>query len=191
VDALRRPRRALEKHSSDRSTRSAAPTRSSPRCRAAPPLASTRSRKASAPTRLLLEYYKARGQLYVCVLRQNDLDIVPLGPIAQVRGSSGAAVPAVEIPARPEFVGAVGEQLHGATLMHLRQLYDVLIAPVRDRLHARHLVIVPHDLLHFLPFHALFDGERYLIDDFSVSFAPSASVYRCAGQSSRAPAAAR
>ena len=30
---------------------------------------------------VLLEYYQARGQLYVCVLRQKDLDIVPLGPI--------------------------------------------------------------------------------------------------------------
>jgi CHAT domain-containing protein len=29
-----------------------------------------------------------------------------------------------------------------------------------------------------MPFHALFDGERYLIDEFSVSYAPSASVYR-------------
>src|SRR5258705_13243511 len=68
--------------------------------------------------------------------------------------------------------------MQGATQMHLRDLYDVLIAPVRDRLQARHIVVVPHDVLHFLPFHALFDGQRYLIDEFSVSFAPSASVYR-------------
>ena len=128
---------------------------------------------------VLLEYYQARGQLYVCVLRQDDLDIVPLGPIAQVRRELRLLqFQLSKFRLGPEFVGAVGEQLHGATLMHLRELYDVLIAPVRDRLHARHLVIVPHDLLHFLPFHALFDGERYLIDDFSVSFAPSASVYR-------------
>ena len=53
-----------------------------------------------------------------------------------------------------------------------------LIAPIRDRLRAAHLVVVPHDVLHFLPFHALFDGERYLIDEFTISYAPSASVYR-------------
>jgi CHAT domain-containing protein len=28
-----------------------------------------------------------------------------------------------------------------------------------------------------VPFHALFDGERYLIDDHTVSYAPSASIY--------------
>jgi CHAT domain-containing protein len=36
---------------------------------------------------------------------------------------------------------------------------------------------VPHAFLHRLPFQALFDGTRYLIDDYSVSYAPSASVY--------------
>ena len=128
---------------------------------------------------VLLEYYQARGQLYVCVLRQKDLDIVPLGPMAQVRRELRLLqFQLSKFRLGPDFVGAVGEQLHAATRMHLRELYDVLIAPVRDRLQARHLVVVPHDLLHFLPFHALFDGQRYLIDDFSVSFAPSASVYR-------------
>jgi CHAT domain-containing protein len=128
---------------------------------------------------VLLEYYQARGQLYVCVLRQKDLDIVPLGPMAQVRRELRLLqFQLSKFRLGAEFLGDVGEQLQGATLMHLRELYDVLIAPIRERLHARHLVVVPHDLLHFLPFHALFDGERYLIDDFSLSFAPSASVYR-------------
>ncbi len=40
------------------------------------------------------------------------------------------------------------------------------------------MVIVPHDLLHYLPFHALWDGARFLIDEFTISYAPSASVYR-------------
>jgi CHAT domain-containing protein len=49
---------------------------------------------------------------------------------------------------------------------------------VRDRLSASHLVIVPHNVLHAIPFHALFDGTRYVGDDFTVSYAPSASIYR-------------
>ena len=128
---------------------------------------------------VLLEYYQARGQLYVCVLRQKDLDIVPLGPIERVRNRLRLLqFQLSKFRLGPEFVGAVGAQMQGATQMHLRELYDLLIAPVRDRLQARHIVVVPHDVLHFLPFHALFDGQRYLIDEFSVSFAPSASVYR-------------
>ena len=48
---------------------------------------------------------------------------------------------------------------------------------MRNRLDAKHLILVPHDVLHYLPFHALFDGQSYLIDQFSLSYAPSASVY--------------
>ena len=40
-----------------------------------------------------------------------------------------------------------------------------------------HLIIAPHGPLHSLPFHALLHGDRHLIDDFTVSYAPSASVY--------------
>ena len=68
--------------------------------------------------------------------------------------------------------------MRAATEAHLRALYAALIAPIRDRLQAAHLVVVPHDVLHALPFHALFDGARFLIDDFTISYAPSASVYR-------------
>ncbi|MGB8978257.1 MAG: CHAT domain-containing protein, partial [Terriglobales bacterium] len=59
----------------------------------------------------------------------------------------------------------------------LKNLYTELIAPIRHQLDARHLVFVQHGLLHYVPFHALHDGESYLIDRFSVSYAPSASVY--------------
>jgi CHAT domain-containing protein len=39
------------------------------------------------------------------------------------------------------------------------------------------LAIVPHGLLHWVPFHALFDGESYLLERFEVTYAPSAMVY--------------
>src|SRR5207237_8700257 len=40
------------------------------------------------------------------------------------------------------------------------------------------LVFYPHQCLHYLPCHAMFDGDRYLIDRFCVRYAPSASIYR-------------
>ncbi|MBV8569990.1 MAG: CHAT domain-containing protein, partial [Acidobacteriaceae bacterium] len=46
-----------------------------------------------------------------------------------------------------------------------------LLAGVRD------LIIVPCGPLHSLPFHALFDGDRYLIDRCTISYAPSASIF--------------
>ncbi|HKR94455.1 MAG TPA: CHAT domain-containing protein, partial [Candidatus Angelobacter sp.] len=50
-------------------------------------------------------------------------------------------------------------------------------APFRKELTAEHLIIVPHAFLHYLPFHALSDGGKYLIDDFSISYVPSSSIF--------------
>jgi CHAT domain-containing protein len=64
-----------------------------------------------------------------------------------------------------------------------------LVAPVEDLLREMSirtpykanapgkLVIVPHGLLHQVPFHTLFDGEGYLLERFEISYAPSARVY--------------
>jgi CHAT domain-containing protein len=38
-------------------------------------------------------------------------------------------------------------------------------------------------VLHSIPFQALFDGEKYLIDSFGISYAPSASVLSLGSES--------
>ena len=38
-------------------------------------------------------------------------------------------------------------------------------------------MLVQHGLLHYVPFHALHDGQSHLIDTFAISYAPSASIY--------------
>ena len=59
----------------------------------------------------------------------------------------------------------------------MKELYDELIAPISPRLKASHLIFVPHGLLHYVPFHALFDGSQHLIDRHTVSYSPSASIF--------------
>jgi CHAT domain-containing protein len=79
----------------------------------------------------------------------------------------------------------------------LAALYDELVRPLEDLLHRASnrstdssvkLVIVPHGLLHQAPFHALFDGTRYLIDRFEISYAPSATVLALCQQRAAPPA---
>jgi CHAT domain-containing protein len=77
----------------------------------------------------------------------------------------------------PEYVSTFGRSLLEATQLHLKELYHELLAPVAERLQGHHLVIVPHGVLHCLPFQALFDGQGYLVDSFSISYAPSATIY--------------
>lgn len=62
------------------------------------------------------------------------------------------------------------------TRKHLRSLYDRLLRTIEPRIGDRHLVIVPHRALHYLPFQGLHDGKSYLIERREVSFAPSAVV---------------
>jgi len=37
--------------------------------------------------------------------------------------------------------------------------------------------VIPCGSLHLLPFGALWDGERYLLEDYEVAYAPSASLF--------------
>jgi len=61
---------------------------------------------------------------------------------------------------------------------HLSVLHKQLIAPLEPVLQQRRLVIVPHGSLHYLPFHALHDGDKHLIERCEVSYAPSAATFQ-------------
>jgi CHAT domain-containing protein/tetratricopeptide (TPR) repeat protein len=136
-------------------------------------------RASLPPGTLLLEYYQAMGRLYVAILGADRLETLPLGPMAEVRRVHRLLqFQLAKFRLGSSYTTAHAAPLRAATEGHLRALYDALIAPIRRRLDASHLVIVPHDVLHLVPFHALFDGGRFLIDDFTISYAPSASVYR-------------
>ena len=61
----------------------------------------------------------------------------------------------------------------------LQKLHALLIAPFSSALAPdSHLLIVPHALLHYLPFHAFYDGERYLLEAHEISYLPNASLLR-------------
>lgn len=59
---------------------------------------------------------------------------------------------------------------------HLTTLYDLLFRKIEAVIERRRAVIVPHRALHYLPFQALHDGTRYLIEKREILYAPSALV---------------
>ncbi len=66
-----------------------------------------------------------------------------------------------------------------APIRHLlHKLYQLLVAPVASLLppSAGYLTIVPYGPLHELPFHALYDGSRFLIEDYQVNYLPASSI---------------
>ena len=59
----------------------------------------------------------------------------------------------------------------------LGRLYDRLVRPLEKYLAGDSLVFVPVGALNYVPFHALHDGERYLVERFETSSAPSSAVW--------------
>lgn len=58
----------------------------------------------------------------------------------------------------------------------LTDLYARLITPLKPQLKTRVVCIIPHGILHYVPFAALTDGRRYLGDEHTLFTLPSASA---------------
>jgi CHAT domain-containing protein/Tfp pilus assembly protein PilF len=69
-------------------------------------------------------------------------------------------------------------QAHLSVEEESRRLYDILIAPIEGEMDgATHLILVPHGVLHYVPFAALQGGDgSFLLEKASLSLAPSATV---------------
>jgi len=57
-------------------------------------------------------------------------------------------------------------------------LYEKLIQPIEGMIGSKNLTIVPHGVLHYLPFNALYSDNGFMIDRYSIRVLPSASVMR-------------
>ena len=60
---------------------------------------------------------------------------------------------------------------------YLLKLYKKLVKPLEIYVDLRDLVVVPVGVLHYVPFHALNDGEKYFIETREIVHSPSAAVW--------------
>ena len=126
----------------------------------------------------LVEYFRVQDRYLACVLTREELHIAPVTLQPRIQKLLQLLQFQVsKFRLDPQYLKTFGQSLLDATQAHLKNLYQELIAPIRHQLNSKHLVFVQHGLLHYVPFHALHDGDSYLIDNFTVSYAPSASVY--------------
>jgi len=78
----------------------------------------------------------------------------------------------------PAYARTFHRPLLEAATSHLQEFYRRLIAPIEKDLDAGHLIVAPHEFLHYLPFQALLDGDGVPMGErFSISYTPSGSVY--------------
>jgi CHAT domain-containing protein len=126
----------------------------------------------------LVEFFCTHDRVVVCVLTRDELHICPVTVQSRIQKLlQFLQFQISKFRLDPQYVATFSQPLLESTEAHLKSLYQELIAPIRHLLTARHIVFVEHGLLHYVPFHALHDGDSYLIDRFSISYAPSASIY--------------
>ena len=127
------------------------------------------------PDQLLLTYFLYKGKLVIFAITKEQMLIhenadglsqlerllPPLYAHLEPRGWPDAHKPPLQIMCRL-----------------LQRLYTLLIAPVAALLpeESGTLTIVPYGLLHNLPFHALHNGTRFLIEDFQVNYLPATNM---------------
>ncbi|MGH9715528.1 MAG: CHAT domain-containing protein [Candidatus Acidiferrales bacterium] len=126
----------------------------------------------------MIEYFSVKGHFVAAILTHRSLEIFPLTPVSRVVNLLRMLEFQIsKFRLGGEYTRQFAKPLLESAQAHLRNLYVEILAPIRSGLSGDHLIIVPHGVLHYLPFHALLQGDRYLIDDFSISYAPSATTF--------------
>jgi len=140
------------------------------------------------PGTLLLEYFAIRGQFVAFLITRETVRSVRLpGQLADAqRRMQRLWLNLKTMPhSTPDQVGYLERNVRDL----LGQLYAALIEPLIDALSPYpQLVIVPHGPLHYLPFHALHDGQSYLVQRHEINYLPSSSFLRYCHEAQLAPA---
>ncbi|MCX6050082.1 MAG: CHAT domain-containing protein [Chloroflexi bacterium] len=154
-----------------------------------PPLPSTRANEAIqvclAPDTALVEYFVIKGHFVAFVMTAERISAQRLpSTLPQVQQlllflQLNLKAVAHSTPTQLAHLTRNANQL-------LLQLYKLLFAPLHGSLAAYpRLIIVPHGLLHQLPFSALYDGQAYLIEQHEISYLPRASLLPYCTQTAR------
>jgi len=130
---------------------------------------------------LLVEYFIARGEVLAFSVTREEIQVHRrLATFSQLNRLLGLfrlnlhrLSPA--LLAQGDSLESEAANLEGL----LGRLYAALLHPLADRLAPfERLIVVPHGPLHYLPFHALFDGRHYLLERCAVSYMPNSSLLR-------------
>ncbi|NEO06888.1 MULTISPECIES: tetratricopeptide repeat protein [unclassified Moorena] len=113
----------------------------------------------------LVEYFVTDERTLAFIITRNSFHTVPLNVTRQQLTE--------ELTLFQDFA-----DLDEPHPLELKNLHDWLIVPLQPHLNTTTITIVPHSILHYLPFAALTDGKQYLSDNYALLSLPSASILR-------------
>jgi len=111
----------------------------------------------------LLSYYVTASKILVFVITRDSFNVVEI-PVGE-----------------KELQDAIAWFRSFASLRDpepasLKQLGGWLIAPVRQHIKTARVCVIPHGILHQLPFAALYDGKNYFGEQHTIYYLPAASL---------------
>jgi CHAT domain-containing protein len=133
---------------------------------------------------VLIEYYAVGDRIHAFMLGRKDFNVSQdITTTSAIRTSlKGLTFQLSKFHLQPAYIQTHAPRLLSATQYHLQELYRQLIEPLLPTIGKRSLVIVPHQVLHYVPFQALYDGTKYLVDNHDITYGASASVLRICRQ---------
>ncbi len=129
------------------------------------------------PGQTLIEYFVTDSEVFVWVVEKDKLNF------QRVALSKNEL--AKQVKSLREMISNPGDarELNEASA----SLYNSLIHPLLPHIKGKELIIVPHDVLHYLPFQALLGADgRYLIEKYPISYLSSASLLQFTKEKRRA-----
>lgn len=127
---------------------------------------------------ILLEYFVAHGQLIAFLVTPTAIEAVPL-EVTVTAVQQKLQLLWLNLRSVPRSSGKQLQQLSHNAQMILQQLQALLLEPVAHYLaDYPKWIVVPHGPLHYLPFHALHDGQQYLLEKVEISYLPGSSLLR-------------
>ncbi|HMS41910.1 MAG TPA: CHAT domain-containing protein, partial [Pyrinomonadaceae bacterium] len=125
---------------------------------------------------VLVEYAVFDGKISAFLISQNDIQFYE--NIAAEKTVNEEIAQFLFQIKTARFIDKLSESNQKLALLrvikHSQKLYDLLVKPLC--LDAKKIVFVPTNQLHYLPFHALSDGNNFLIEICEIAYAPSAAV---------------
>jgi CHAT domain-containing protein/tetratricopeptide (TPR) repeat protein len=144
----------------------------------APAFAAARLHEALGPGEALVAYAWLGRALAVVVVRSGRITHLRLdaGDVARRVEQLRFQINALRFGA--PALAAHAAQMQARAQAHLRALHAALWAPLEPLLEGvDHAVVLPHGVLHYVPFAALHDGRQALVDRLALSMAPSAALW--------------
>jgi CHAT domain-containing protein/Tfp pilus assembly protein PilF len=156
------------------------------------------------PTTTLLEYLTAKDKVYAWLLTNDsinvyemDLGVMKKEPLSlsvasliearvndfllpnisnKPRKAADPIMIYVPSDAKKETMQAERERNRLRFSQAVQDFHKDMISRIEKDIKTKNLIIVPHGVLHKVPFAALSDGKQYMADKYALSILPSASV---------------